>query len=78
MITDEEILKVLGRNIRRLRKAKELSQLQVEVAAGLPAANLTRIERGQKDIHVTKLIKIAEALGVQLSNLYFIPPAEKS
>ena len=66
----EESLQTLGRNIRRLRKAKGTKLLEFEVLTGFDMADISRIERGEVNITFTKLVKIAEVLNVQLNDLY--------
>ncbi len=60
----------IGDNIKRIRKAKSLSQKEVITVAGLDAAQYSRIENGKTDPTVTTLEKIAKALGVSLSDLF--------
>ncbi|QJB34902.1 helix-turn-helix transcriptional regulator [Chitinophaga oryzae] len=77
MIKDDEILKIMGENIRRIRKAKGLTQIDIEVATGISGPNLSIIENGKTDIQVTKLVKLAIALGVEINSLYPISQSQK-
>jgi len=54
---------VVGANIRRLRKAKGLSQEELAHQAGLATRYLAGIERGEENPSLQFLVKIAAALG---------------
>ena len=60
----------IGDNIKRIRVAKNLSQKEVVLAAGMDTAQYSRIENGKTDPSVSTLEKIAKALGVSLSELF--------
>jgi len=53
-----------GRNIRRLRLERELSQEALAAEAGIAMRHLGRIERGQANPTLDVLEKIAGVLGV--------------
>ena len=53
----------VGENIKRIRTAKNLSQKEVTINAGLDTAQYSRIENGKTDLSVNTLERIAKALG---------------
>lgn len=53
-----------GANLKRARKAREMTQEALGLAAGLDAAVISRIEAGQREPRVTNIAKIAKALEV--------------
>lgn len=59
----------IGRRIRTLRE--ELGWLQRELAerADLPIRTIGRIERGEVDVRISTLAKIATALGITIEQL---------
>lgn len=59
----------VGDRIRALREARCLLQRQLADAAGLPVRTIGRIERGDVDVRLSTLAKIAVALGVPLKEL---------
>ena len=61
--------RVMGRVIRRLRLRKGLSQEVVSGPASIPRSHLAMIESGSINAGVDTLWKIAEALGMRLSEL---------
>nr|WP_316628206.1 helix-turn-helix transcriptional regulator [uncultured Brevundimonas sp.] len=70
--------KIVGANIRRLRKERGLSQEALAGEAGLAMRHLGRIERGEGNPTVAVLGKLADVLGVHPSALYDEVAAGKS
>ena len=66
---DKQLL-ALGRQIRRLREARKLSQEGFAAAAGLDRAYYGGIERGERNVAALNLIKIAAALEVGVGELF--------
>ena len=60
----------IGENIKRIRIVKNLSQKEVVTAANIDTAQYSRIESSKRDPSVSTLEKIANALGVSLSELF--------
>ena len=63
-------LLALAAAIRQLRRARELSQEALAAAAGMHPKHLSEIERANKDPRATTVIRLADALGVPVSELY--------
>jgi len=59
----------IGFRIRQLREERNLSQEKLAALAELHRAYIGQIERGEKNIGVENLEKIAEALGVDMKDL---------
>ena len=59
----------VGFNIRRIREERDLSQEELATLAGLHRAYVGQIERGEKNIGLKNLEKIAKALGVNVKDL---------
>ena len=64
-----EINKKVGERIRKYRLVKGLSQEKLAFEADLHRAYIGQIERGEKNIGVQNLQKIAPALKVKISKL---------
>ncbi len=62
--------KIVGANIRRLRKERGLSQETLAGEAGLAMRHLGRIERGEGNPTVAILSKLADVLGVHPADFY--------
>jgi DNA-binding XRE family transcriptional regulator len=65
----EDINSRVGFNIRRVREEKGLTQEELGDLAGLHRAYIGQIERGEENIGVRNLEKIAEALGINSKDL---------
>jgi DNA-binding XRE family transcriptional regulator len=59
----------LGARIRELREESDLSQEQLSSRTGLAQESLSRIENGHRDPRLATLRKLAEGLGLTLSDL---------
>jgi transcriptional regulator with XRE-family HTH domain len=60
---------IVGKNIRRLRKARGLTQEQLAEEAGMAMRYLSGVERGEENPTLRFLVMIADALGVQPAEL---------
>jgi transcriptional regulator with XRE-family HTH domain len=65
----------IGRKIREMRKLKDFSQESFAAEAGLGRTYYGRIERGEQNISIQNLIRIALTLLVEVSEL--IPPLKQ-
>lgn len=63
------INKKVGDNIRKIRTAKGLTQEALAFEANLHRAYIGQIERGEKNIGLLNLEKIATALNIKPSSL---------
>lgn len=61
---------VIGRNIRRLRQARGLSQEALAHEAGMSMRYLAGLERGEENPSLSFLIKLADALQVSPQALF--------
>jgi transcriptional regulator with XRE-family HTH domain len=59
----------LGEQIRRLRKARNMSQERLAAAAGVTFQQIQKYERGANRVSFSRLVLIAEALQTPLSQL---------
>ena len=59
-----DMRKLVGRNFARLRRAKGLTQEQVEERSGFSQQYLSSLERGRRNPTVITLFELAQALGV--------------
>ena len=67
----------VGFNIRRIREERDLSQEELADLAGLHRAYIGQIERGEKNIGLKNLEKIAKALDVSMKVLLDIYSMDK-
>jgi len=59
----------VGFNIRRIREQQGFSQEELAALAGLHRAYVGQIERGEKNVGLKNLERIATALGVNVKDL---------
>ncbi len=64
-----DLKEVMAVNLRRIRHAKNLTQEELAESAGLSARYIGAIERADVSASVTVLGRIAEALGVEATDL---------
>ncbi len=67
--------KIIGRKIRELRKKKKLTQEDLGERAGLDYTSIGAAERGERNLSVRSLLRVAEALDADAT--YFIPTSKK-
>lgn len=64
------VLVALGKKIRDTRMKKGVSQESVALASGLDRSYFGGIERGEHNVAVANLEKIAVALNIKMSELF--------
>ncbi|SDL15683.1 MULTISPECIES: helix-turn-helix domain-containing protein [unclassified Paenibacillus] len=70
MNEDREVLKLVGARIRALRKERGYSQEALGEKGGFHFSYIGQIERGEKNVSLVNLAKIAESLDVNLIQLF--------
>lgn len=70
VVTVSEIAKKLGERIRRIRKQNGMSQELLGELSGLHTNYIGQVERGEKNLTVESLQKIAEGLHTPLEQLF--------
>nr|WP_315457608.1 helix-turn-helix transcriptional regulator [uncultured Sphingorhabdus sp.] len=62
-------LKQLGAAIRELRKTEGLSQEALADACGIERSHMGKIERGERNVSVLNVIRVARALSTSVASL---------
>lgn len=61
---------LIGKNIQKIRRGRGLSQEALSIEAGLDRSYMGGVERGEHNLTVMNLHKIAYALGVEVTALF--------
>jgi len=72
--SDEKRLRQFGENLRRLRKAKGLSQEELAFEAQLDRSFVGQVERGERNLSLLNILRLAQALGLPPEQLLRKPP----
>ncbi|PIQ68929.1 MAG: transcriptional regulator [Candidatus Taylorbacteria bacterium CG11_big_fil_rev_8_21_14_0_20_46_11] len=71
MVKESDILKKFGNRVRNLRVQKGIaSQMKMSFKTGLDRTYIGGIERGERNVALKNIEKLAEALGVELDELF--------
>lgn len=65
----EDVLKKIGMAVRSARKGRSLSQEALADAAGIDRSHMGKIERGERNVTILNVIRIAAALGTKPSEM---------
>lgn len=68
-----EVNIVVGKNIRRLRRIRSLTQEQLALEAGISSDYLSRMELGKENPTIDVLARLAVALGAAITELFQDP-----
>ena len=66
---EESALAYFGKKVQAIRNAQQISQEKLAELSELDRTYISSVERGQRNISILNIIKIADALGVKPSNL---------
>jgi len=70
MNDNEKILKSFGETIKTLRKRRGISQEELAHLSGLDRSYVGGVERGERNISLINILKIANALNLSLNQLF--------
>ncbi|MGX7953028.1 helix-turn-helix domain-containing protein [Tsuneonella sp. HG249] len=62
-------LRKLGAAIRAVRHERRMSQEALADASGVDRSHMGKIERGERNVSVLNVARVAEALGVTIASL---------
>ncbi len=68
-ITEREVKKRFGEQMRQLRRKKGLSQEQLALGIEMDLTSVNEIENGHRSPKLITMYKISQALGISLSEL---------
>ena len=59
-----------GKKLKQLRVKKGITQLDLEIESGIPRTDISRIENGLINISFSTIVKLAEALEINLGDFF--------
>lgn len=74
MVWRMDMRKLVGKNFARIRRAKGLTQEQIEERSGFSQQYLSGLERGKRNPTVISLFELAQAL--EVSHVELVSPNE--
>lgn len=66
----DQLVNIVGMNIREIRKQKEMTQEDLAEQCGLQTSYVAGVERGERNITLQTMEKIANGLGVVAQQLF--------
>ena len=63
-------IKAFGKNVRRIRKLKGITQEDLSFMTGIELRQLGRIERGEINTGISSVFEIAKALEIKAKDLF--------
>jgi len=75
-ITKEELMAVIGENLRAFRKRDRLTQAELAEKVGISSAHYAALENGRKSMSLLVLLQLAEALDVSTDSILKKPGTE--
>ena len=71
MLTDPRVL--FGQRLAQVRKAKNWSQERLALESGIARSYLGGVERGQRNIALLNICRLADTLGLSAASLMELP-----
>lgn len=65
-----DIKRKFGEKVRQLRLAKKLSQEALALESGIDRTYISDIEKGERNVSITIIEKLAIALNVSISSMF--------
>lgn len=63
-------IKAFGKRLKTIRQKKGLTQLDLELESGISRTEISRIENGQKNIEFFTIVKLADALDIDIAKFF--------
>lgn len=63
-------IKAFGKRLKIIRQKKGLTQLDLELESGISRTEISRIENGQKNIEFFTIVKLADALDIDIAKFF--------
>lgn len=67
---EEDFIKRFGKNLKRIRKSKNVSQETLAIRVDTSRSQIARIERGEINPTISTVYKFSQALNVDVHHLF--------
>ncbi|NMH86912.1 helix-turn-helix domain-containing protein [Flavivirga algicola] len=68
--TDKNSFKILfGKNLKRIRESKNLSFRQLATRCNIDYSDISKIEKGKRNIQLSSLLELSKGLGIHPKEL---------
>ena len=68
--TTDRVRIAFGQRVRALRKSADISQMELGERAGIDHTYIGGIERGERNLSIEAIAKVAKGLGVEIVELF--------
>ncbi len=68
----DQFLIEFGKNVRRIRREKKLTQMDLAMRINGDSNKISRIERGEYNFKISSLLVVAQALDIEVIELFKI------
>ena len=69
-MTEKQLLIQIGKNIKRIRLSRGISQVELADLCDFEKSNMARIEAGGTNITIRTLLKISNSLKISITDLF--------
>ena len=68
-MTCMDVRRIVGKNVRKFRLAKKLTQAQLATRMGVDRTYIVGLEKGERNVTIETLAQAAKALGMKVARL---------
>ena len=66
----QEFIIKFGQNLKRIRQQKKITQVELAIDSNMEVSQISRIERGVQNTTISTAYLIAEAMGIDVYELF--------
>lgn len=66
----EDVRRLVGKNVRRLRVAAGISQAELATRMGIDRGYISGLEKGERNVTIITLWHVSKALGVKVRSFF--------
>lgn len=70
---DEDVLKIIGKNLKEIRKNLNYTQKEFAITIGMQTSNLCSIERGKTALTITRIVEICNKINKDKNRICITP-----